>query len=71
MPFTGEGDVVVWLKKGETSAYMDDVVSLLLLYIERDALALYIEIYEDDQIEAQLKEVFINGNFKTVHGQMG
>ena len=50
-PFSGEGDVVTWLKKvrrGEIQQ-VDDVASPLPLYLEGDALALYMEMEEDDQ----------------------
>ena len=58
--------MVAWLKKVRLVAKLqqvDDVASLLSLYLEGDALALYMEMEEDDQmqieqIEAQLKEVF-------------
>ena len=48
--------------------HVDDVTSLLLLYLEGDALALYMEMKEEDQqdislIEARLKEAFMDGAF--------
>ena len=48
--------------------HVDDVTSLLLLYLEGDALALYMEMKEEDQkdinlIEARLKEAFTDGAF--------
>ena len=72
-PFSGEGDVVAWLKKVRLVArlqHVDDVASLLSLYLEGDALALYMEMKEEDQkdfslIEAQLKETFMDGAFTT------
>ena len=42
-PFSGEGDMVAWLKKVRFVARLqqvDDVASLLPLYLEGDALAL-------------------------------
>ena len=65
-PFSGEGDMVVWLKKVRLVVKLqqvDDVGSLLSLYLGDDAWALYMEMEEDDQkqieqIEAWLKEVF-------------
>ena len=65
-PFSGEGDVVVWLKKFRLVVRLQkvgDVVSLLPLYLEGDALALYMEMEEAsqrdiEQIEARLKEAF-------------
>ena len=70
-PFSGEGDVVAWLKKVRLVARfqnVDDVASLLLLYLERNALALYMEMEEAsqrdiEQIEAQLKEAFTDNAF--------
>lgn len=65
-PFFGQGDVVVWLKKVRLVARLqqvDDVASLLPLYLEGDVLALYMEMEEKDQrdvdqIKARLKEAF-------------
>ena len=51
-PFFGEGDVVAWLKKVRLMAKLqqvDDVACLLPWYLEGDALALYMEMEEDDQ----------------------
>ena len=68
-PFSGEGDVVAWLKKVRLVAKLqqvDDVASLLPLYLEGDTQAL--EKEEDDQkrieqIEAWLKEAFTDNAF--------
>ena len=70
-PFSGEGDVVAWLKKVRLVTRLqlvDNVISLLPLYLERDALALYMEMKEEDQkdislIKARLKEAFTDGTF--------
>ena len=70
-PFSGEGDVVAWLKKVRLVArlqHADDVASLLPFYPEGDALALYMEMKEEDRkdislIEAWLKEAFMDGAF--------
>ena len=70
-PFSGEGDVVAWLKSVRLVArlqHIDDVASLLQLCLEGDALTLYIEMKEEDQkdislIEALLKEAFTDGAF--------
>ena len=48
--------------------HVDDVASLLPLYLEGDALALYMEMKEEDQkdislIEARLKEAFTDDAF--------
>ena len=69
--FSGEGDVVVCLKKVRLVArfqYVDDITSLLPLYLEGDAVALYMEMKEEDQndislIEARLKAAFTDGAF--------
>ena len=47
---------------------VDDVASLLPLYLEGDALALYMEMKEEDQkdislIKARLKGAFMDGAF--------
>ena len=50
-PFSSEGDVVVWLKEVGLVTRLqqvDDVVSLLLLCLEGDALAVYMEMKEED-----------------------
>ena len=70
-PFSSEGDVVAWLKKVRLVVklqQMDDVANLLPLYLEGDALALYMEMEEDDhnqieQIKARLKEAFTDDVF--------
>ncbi|CAE1293201.1 CNBP [Acanthosepion pharaonis] len=70
-PFSGQGDVVAWLKKVRLMARLqqvDDVASLLPLYLEGDALALYMEMEEEDQgnidlIEARLKQAFTDDAF--------
>ena len=76
-PFTGEGDVVAWLKKVRLVAKLQkitDVASLIPLYLEKDALSLYLEMSESaqasaDQIEARLKEAFTDGAF-TAFGKL-
>ena len=69
-PFSDESNVVPWLKKVRLVARLQhlDVASLLPLYLEGDALALYMEMKEEDQkdisiIEARLKEAFTDGAF--------
>lgn len=70
-PFTGEGDVVAYIRKVQLVAKLQDVkdvASLLPLYLEGDALALYLELDEDSQadadaITAKLKEAFSDGPF--------
>ena len=63
--------MVTWLKKVRLVAKLqqvDDVASLLPLYLEGDTLALYMEMEENDQkqieqIEARLKVAFTDGAF--------
>lgn len=76
-PFTGEGDVVSWIMKVKLVAKLQkitDVASLIPLYLEGDALAIYLEMKEKDQadadkIEATLKEAFTDGPF-VAHGKL-
>ena len=49
-PFCGDGDVVAWLRTVQLVVRLqkiDDVASLLALYLERDAFQLYLEMDED------------------------
>ena len=69
--FSGEGDVVAWLKKIRLVARLqnvEDMASLLPLFLEGDTLALYMEIEEAsqmdmEQIETRLKEAFTDNAF--------
>lgn len=70
--FNGQGDVVAWLKKAELVAKLmeiKDLASFIPLYLEGDALALYLEMKECDQLEAKkiesrLKSAFSQGTFE-------
>ena len=70
-PFSGKGDVVAWLKKVRLVVrlqHVDSIATLLPLYLEGDALALYMKMKEEDQkdidlIKARLKEVFTDSVF--------
>ena len=70
-PFKGEGDVIAWIKKIQLVAKLQkvsDLASFIPLFLEGDALALYLEMSEDDQtnaesIIARLKEAFTEGAF--------
>lgn len=70
--FDGTGDVVAWLKKAKLVAKLmeiTDVASFIPLYLEGDAMALYLEMTEADQtkvekIENRLKEAFAQGKFE-------
>ena len=65
-PFTGEGDVVSWLKKVTLVAKLQkiaDLASFIPLYLEGDALALYLELNEDDQADAKKTEEKLKAAF--------
>ena len=70
-PFHGDGDAVAWLKKVQLVARfwkIDDVASLLPLYLEEDTLQLYLEMDKDQKtninlIESQLKKAFLDREF--------
>ena len=69
--FSGEGDVIAWLKKAKLVAKLkkiDDIASFVPLYLEGDALALYLEMSDTDQtdikkIESRLLQAFTEGPF--------
>lgn len=53
-PYTGEGDVMAWLSKVELVASLSDIkkdmlVKLVPMYLEGGALAVYLEMAEDDR----------------------
>ena len=54
-PFSGEGDIVGWLRKVTLVAKLQkiaDLASFIPLYLEGDALALYLELDEKEQADA-------------------
>lgn len=69
--FSGEGDLVAWLAKVKLVAKLQkisDLASFLPLYLEGDALALYLELSDAEQIdidaiEKKLKEAFTDSAF--------
>lgn len=71
-PFCGNDDVIAWIKKVRLVAKLKGVVdlaSLLPLYLEGDALALYLEMDDEEQkdinvIERKLKTAFSDGPFE-------
>lgn len=71
-PFNGEGDLVAWLKKLKLVAELlkiSDLASFIPLFLEGDALALYMEMSEVEQqdegmIEKRLREAFTEGPFE-------
>ena len=70
-PLKGEGHVLAWLKKVKLVAKLqkiDKLADFLPLYLEGDALALYLEMSDEDQadvtkLEARLKQAFTEGSF--------
>ncbi|XP_068224554.1 uncharacterized protein [Palaemon carinicauda] len=70
-PFTGEGDIVSWLKKVTLVAKLQkivDLASFIPLYLEGDALALSMEMGDEDQecaakIQEKLKVAFSDDPF--------
>lgn len=76
-PFTGDGDVVSWLKKVSLVAKLKnvtDLASFIPLYLEGDALALYLELPDEAQqdagiIQSMLKEAFTDDVF-TAHRKL-
>ena len=71
-PFKGEGDLVAWLSKVKLVAKLqkiDDLSVFIPLFLEGDALAIYLELSSSEQasadtIEARLKEAFTDGPFE-------
>ena len=69
--FTGEGDFVGWLTKVKLVARLQKITDLstfIPLYLEGNALSIYLEMGESEQadakkIEERLKEVFTDGPF--------
>ena len=69
--FSSEGDVVAWLRKVRLMMKLQNIAdldSLILLYLEGDALVLYLEMNKRKQtdikkIEDRLKEAFTEGVF--------
>ena len=55
-PFSGEGDVVGWIKKVKLVAKLQkvqDLASFIPLFLYEDALALYLEMSNEDQVWAE------------------
>ena len=68
--FMGEGDVVMWLHKLVANLQkIEDIATLIPMYLEGNALAVYLEMGEKDQadterIEKRLKTAFLEGDFE-------
>ena len=59
-PFSGEGDVVEWIKKVKLVAKLQkvqDLLSFIPLFLYGDALALYLEMCNEDQVWAEQIEM--------------
>ena len=71
-PFTREGNVVVWLDKQKLVVKLqkiEDEATLILMYLEGNVLAVYLEMGERDQSDAEsiekgLKTVFSEDSFE-------
>ena len=58
-PFTGGGDVVVWLNKLKLVAKLqkiEDIATLIPMYLEGNAFGVYLEMGEKDQADAESTE---------------
>ena len=59
-PFSGDGDVVGWIKKVKLVAKLQkvqDLASFIPLFLHGDALALYLEMSNEDQVRAEQIEM--------------
>ena len=73
-PFTGEGDLIKWLEKLKMVAKLqkiEDVVTLLPLYLEGEALTIYQQMRDEDKedlalVEQRLKLAFAEGPFEAL-----
>ena len=70
-PFSGERDVVAWIKKVKLVVRLQGIsdVASLMTYLEGSALNLYLEMDELDQlnvekIEKRLKDAYTEGAFR-------
>ena len=55
-PFSGEGDVIAWLKKVDLVANLEGILSVALLiplFLEGDALTLDLELGDEDKKDAE------------------
>ena len=77
--YDGSGDVVSWLTKAKLVAELmniENVASFIPLYLEGDALALYLEMGQEakkdvTKIENRLKEAFAQGRYEAYTQLMG
>ena len=69
--YSGQGDLVAWLTKAKLVAKLaniEDLASFIPLYLEGEALSIFLEMSDSDQqsaqkIEGRLKEAFTDGPF--------
>ena len=72
--FTGEGDVVAWLNKLKLIVKLqkiEDIATLIPMYLEGNALVVYLEMGEKDHadaenIEKRLKTAFLGVLLKPI-----
>lgn len=65
-PFSGEGDVVAWIKKVNLVAKLQKITNtacFIPLFLEGDALALYLQMEDSDQVVAKAIEEKLVGAF--------
>ena len=59
-PFDRQEDIVAWLMKVKLIAelqHITELVKLILLYLERDVLALYLEMNERDRMDNKVESM--------------
>lgn len=65
--FSGVGDVVAWIKKVELVTKLQkvpDITSFLPLFLQKNELALYLEMSDKDMTENRLKKAFTEELFE-------
>ena len=65
-PFSGEGNVIAWLKKVDLVASpkgIPNVASLIPLFLEGDALVLYLELSDEDKKDANIIRIQLMRRF--------
>ena len=61
-PFSSEGDMIAWLKKADLVANLEGipyVVSLIPLFLEGDALALYLVLSDEDKKDTEMIRIWL------------
>ena len=65
-PFSGDGDVVAWIQKVKLVAKLQkvsDLASFMPLFLEGEALSLYLEMKDEDRSDADRIEQRLKGAF--------